>query len=74
MPVQIAARLVNEDDRSVFDHTSTLAPETFGTARSADYRLDLPLADLEPGRYLVTVQVTAGKLSARRAVRLGVKP
>jgi VWFA-related protein len=72
--VRVSARIVNETDRSVFERTSTLAPQSFGATRSADYRLDLPLADLEPGRYLFTVEVTAGKLSSRRDVRLAVKP
>jgi len=73
-PVQITARLVNESDRAVLDRVSTLAPVAFGAAHSADYRLDLPLADLEPGRYLFTVEATAGKLSVRRDVRLTIRP
>ena len=49
--MKIAARLVSEDDRQVFERASVLSPATIGTARSADYRLELPLADLEAGRY-----------------------
>ena len=74
IPVQVAVRLVNDSDRTVLDRTSTLAPAAFAAARSADYRLDLPLADLEPGRYLLTIEANAGKLSARRDVRLAIKP
>jgi VWFA-related protein len=74
LPVQLNARLVNDADRLVFDRPSILSPAAFGVLRSTDYRLDLPLADLEPGRYLLTIKATAGKLSARRNVRLTIRP
>jgi hypothetical protein len=74
IPVQVTARVVNEVDRSVFERASSLTPATFGTGRSADYRLDLPLAGLEPGRYLFTVEASTSKLSTRRDVRLTIKP
>jgi hypothetical protein len=71
--VQMTARIVNEADRPVFDRTSAIAPAAFGLARGADYRLDLPLASLEPGRYLLTFEVHSGTLSARRDVRFEIK-
>jgi len=72
--VQVTARLVNEADRTVFERKLPLEATLFGALRGADYRLDLPLANLEPGRYLFTVEVTAGKLSSRRDVRLAIQP
>jgi hypothetical protein len=72
--LQVTARLVNEADRTVFERKSPLEATLFGASRGADYRLDLPLANLEPGRYLFTVEVTTGQLSSRRDVRLSITP
>jgi hypothetical protein len=65
---------VNEADRTVFERKSPIEATLFGALRGADYRLDLPLANLEPGRYLFTVEVTADRLSSRRDVRLAIQP
>jgi hypothetical protein len=65
--------MVNDNDRVVFDQSSTLAPESFGTVRSADYRCELPLANLERGPYLFTVEAVADRHSVKRDVRLTIK-
>jgi VWFA-related protein len=73
VPVRLTVRMVNDTDRIEFDQSSTLGPESFGGLRSADYRFDLPLARLEPGPYLFTVEAVAGRQSVRRDVRLTIK-
>jgi hypothetical protein len=72
-PVRVIARIINQDDRTVFERTSIVGPDDFGRPRSTDYRLDLPIRDLPAGRYLFTVEATQGKVSAHRNVRLVVK-
>ena len=43
-------------------------------SQAADYQSRLPLATLKTGDYLLTVEATDGKTTARRDVRFRVKP
>jgi VWFA-related protein len=72
-PVAVAARIVDERGRTVFESTDTLGADRFSAARAADYRLDLPLTPLAPGPHLLTIQATAGKHTASRDVRFTVQ-
>jgi hypothetical protein len=72
-PVRLSLRILNEADQVVFDQASTLEPASFGGLRTADSRFELPLARLEPGPYLFTVEATASGKSVRRDVRLSIK-
>ena len=72
-PVPLHVRIVNDQDAEVLDTTETLAATRFSTQRAADYRLDLPLAKLAPGRYLLTFDTTMGKTTTRREVRISVR-
>jgi VWFA-related protein len=68
--VAVRARVVDATDRAVLDRSDTLAPGAFATARSADYRVEIPAAGLPPGPYLLTIEATlAGKAPARREIR-----
>jgi len=49
-----------------------LEPEQFGSARAADYRVQLPLAHLDPGNYLFEVEVKSGAPLVRRTVRFSI--
>ncbi len=71
-------------DVSVFDRTETLEAGRFGSARAADYRLALPLSELEEGEHLLTIDAArvsgstvtgAGNIErpVRREVRFGVR-
>jgi VWFA-related protein len=72
-PVAVAMRIVNDHDATVFERAGTLAPEAFPAAlRSASQRFMLPLSTLGPGAYLLTVEATLGKTTARRDVRFVV--
>ena len=51
----------------------TLGAESFTSGRSADYRIDLPVADLLPGQYLLTIEARKAQASARRDVRFIIK-
>jgi hypothetical protein len=72
-PVRLTARILNEEDAAVFEETSTVPAESFTAARSADYRFALPLAELKPGEYLVSIVAAADKLTSQRDVRIAIK-
>jgi hypothetical protein len=72
-PVTIVGRVVDTAGRVVRDDTRTFVPDRFATSRSADYQLDLRVADLTPGDYLLSIEATSGKKSQRRNVRFSVR-
>ena len=63
------------DDRgaTVVSLPRTFSVEDFGSARSADDRFEVPLAQLTPGPHLLTVEATLGKTTVRRDVRFDVR-
>jgi hypothetical protein len=72
-PVTIVGRIVDRDGHVVRDDTRTFASDRFGAVRTADYQLDLRVADLTPGDYLLSIEATSGKKSQRRNVRFSVR-
>ena len=73
VPITLDVRIVNANDVSVFETKETLGPERFAKDRAAGYSLDVPIATLEPGSYLLTIEVKAGGKMARRDVRFNVR-
>ena len=69
----VTARILDERGQSVFEKQAELDVEAFGSGRAADFRDGLPLAQLEPGRYLLTIEAEAGSQRARRNVRFEVR-
>jgi hypothetical protein len=56
------------------DATGSIDVGRFGpTTRVAEHRFSVPTAVLEPGRYLLTFETTAGKNTARRDVIVSIK-
>lgn len=49
------------------------APAQFSAHREADYTVDLPLATLTPGPYLLTVRAAAGERTAVRHIRFAMQ-
>jgi VWFA-related protein len=72
-PVALAARIVNERDQIVLDRTEPLRAEAFDKSRAAEYRLELPVARLSAGSYLLTFEASVDKKRARRDVRFVVR-
>jgi hypothetical protein len=72
--VQIAARVVNDRDEMVFASPSVIEAARFGTDRSADYRLDVPVASFAPGNYLLTWTATEDLRSVERTMRFSIEP
>jgi hypothetical protein len=56
-------------------HTeTTLEPSRFARGRAADYRLDVPVAPLAPGDYLLTLTAGRDKAVVTRTLRFSVTP
>jgi hypothetical protein len=72
-PATVRALIAGSTDRIVMDEATALPPDRFATNHSADYRLELPLAKLEPGEYLLTIDAAQGPNIARRSVRFTVR-
>jgi VWFA-related protein len=75
-PASVATRVrvVDTASKTVFGGTTTLAAAEFGEERSTELKLDVPLQRLPPGEYLLTIEATLGKNTARRDVRFTVRP
>jgi VWFA-related protein len=71
--VQLHARIVDAGSQAVFEETTMLDANRFQAGRSAEYRLELPLARLGEGERLLTIDVTDTKNTVRREVRFAVK-
>jgi hypothetical protein len=72
-PVSVRVRIVDGQAAEVLDSVRTLEPAQFSGNRAAHYRLDLPVASLRPGAYLLALEATMGKSRARREVRFRVQ-
>jgi VWFA-related protein len=72
-PVTLAIRIVDPHDATAFERTDTLGVDSFAAARAADVTLPLPLIQLAPGEYLLTIEATLGKVTSRREVRFTVR-
>jgi len=71
--VLLDVRIVDDHDAVKLHAVETIAPAQFDASRAADHRFNLPLADLSKGQHLLTIQATAGKVTARRDVRFVVR-
>jgi len=71
-PVEMRARILDATNRPVLEETGELGAGLFGASRAADYRLELPLARLSAGQYLLTIEATDAKATERRDVRFTV--
>jgi hypothetical protein len=67
--IEVRARIIDTTDKVVLDERRALAAETFSTAHAADYQLDLPLARLAPGDYVLSLVVASGEHEVRRNLR-----
>ena len=65
--------LIDDQDRRRLGQDTSIASSEFTATRTADYVVDLPLADLERGAYLLTMEMKAGPSIVRRDLRFVVK-
>ena len=73
LPASVTARITDTSDRIVLDQVTPLPADRFAGKRGADYRLELPVERLERGEYLLTIEATQNKNTARRGVRFTVR-
>ena len=71
-PVTLAVRILDDQNATAFEHSETLAPDRFATGRAADWWLSVPIARLQRGRHLLTVEARRGEAVVRRDVRFAV--
>jgi VWFA-related protein len=74
VPVQVSAKVRDEKNSVRSTQEAMLEPADFSTARSADYRVSLPLAHLSPGAYLFEFDAQSGTRRVRRTARFSVAP
>jgi VWFA-related protein len=67
----LVMRLVDTQDRTVFESVTTLDGSAFAGTRVADVRITLPLAELPHGEYLLTMGPRDG--AGARRVRMAVR-
>jgi VWFA-related protein len=73
-PAQLITRILDDEDRAVFEETTAFGLAQFGTRHSAEHQLLLPLSGLKPGAYVLSFEATSSKRSAeRRAIRFQVR-
>lgn len=73
VPVDVRMRLVDVDGAVRFARVSTLERDRFGSSGIAEVQLDLALADLTPGDYLLAIEASSARGSADRRIRLRVR-
>jgi VWFA-related protein len=72
-PVTLRLRLEDQDGRVVMERPVELAAVRFNAARAADVNIALPVAKLDPGAYLLTVETAGGETPVRRVIRFDVE-
>jgi len=68
----VSATIVDEANRTNLEKTIFLNGSQFH-GRAADYTLDLPIATLEAGAHLLTLEATLGQRTIRRTARFIVR-
>jgi hypothetical protein len=72
-PASLTARIVDIKDSVLLNEVETLTAERFADNNGADYRINLPAERLGSGEYLLTIETSQGKQTARRGVRFTVQ-
>jgi VWFA-related protein len=72
-PASLIARILDTSDRPVANDAVSLTADRFKVNRSADYRIALPVDQLRPGEYLLTIDVAQGRHKAGRVLRFRVR-
>lgn len=73
VPTTIETTILDEQGTAVATNRQTLAATAFA-AGAAEYRYEVPLAELRPGSFVMLIAATTGKLQDQRTVRFTVQP
>jgi hypothetical protein len=71
-PVTVTTRVIDTANRTVVEQRRDLSVDAF-LAHSADVDVPLPLSQLAPGQYLLTIEATRGEARAERSGRFEVR-
>jgi VWFA-related protein len=69
----VRVRIIDAEGRTVRDEGLVLAASDFGTERSADCRIGLPVPQLPAGEYLLRLEAAVGDRLAGRVMRFAVE-
>jgi hypothetical protein len=72
-PIGIVTRVVDAENRQKFEQHASFTPADFGAVQTAAYKIDIPLATLDPGPYVLMMEATAGKVRTTRSVRFALR-
>jgi hypothetical protein len=72
-PVEVSVRVLDYRDQAAFERTTRLDANAFSLNRTADHRVNLPLDQLSPGKYLLRVDATSGPEKASRFARFSIR-
>jgi hypothetical protein len=72
-PTTVSTRLVDARNAVIADITQPVAGATTGSRSAGDYEVELPLASLSPGEYLLTVAVAGNDKTLERQLRFRVE-
>ncbi|MDQ3418176.1 MAG: VWA domain-containing protein [Acidobacteriota bacterium] len=72
-PITLRLLLQDQAGRPVMERSQDLPAATFRSARSADVRVELPVAQLASGPYLLTIETGPAVTPVRRVVRFQVE-
>jgi len=70
---QARIRLIDSSDKVAAEGNESLAFDNWQERGFADYSIQLPLAELPPGEYLLAIDITAGPRSSGRAIRFQIE-
>jgi hypothetical protein len=73
MPGYITAEIRDTTDRIVLRQESRVVTDQLGASRAVDFTVDLPVARLAAGEYLLSVEARHGNETARRQARFTVR-
>jgi hypothetical protein len=69
----ITTRLTSADNDVIAELTEVIETHDPADPQTVEHTIDLPIEDLAPGEYLLTVEVSAGEDQARRDVRFKIQ-
>jgi len=72
-PIGLTARITDEHDQVVHRVSEPFARDRFDPARIARHLFEIPLARLNPGRFLLTVEAAQSGRTVRRDVPFGIR-
>ena len=72
-PASLVLRIKDVRDKALRNQTGALSTAEFARHRTANVRLTLPLRELPPGQYLLTLEATSGERRAERSLRFDLR-